>query len=362
MPFPRLIAAVALSLITTFAPAQLVQEAWQINPSNAAATGNAWLATPNAGHAIDVVAASAAQNTHGRDVLVLLTEETANAKIRVLDAATGQHMYTFSTTPTGDSFREHSRMATSEDGYIYVSSGAGIVQQYELNGTFLGNAVTAAKYSGDSGTCRALAVTGSHTANTLKIFAARGSSVVVFGNGTGSAVSRMGKVVTGMTGDIMALSAAGNRVYAASIPTPETKLFLVNFAPFSHAAAQPVSPLATATKYSFAVTPDQSRMAVALRPAAISECAVGNLNAAGTVLENIPAAATVDLNSNGLYDGGPGRGFATLGATPDICIAADGKSVYAYFPHYDPPAAAPSAAIIKLTVSGTSDVPGWMLY
>lgn len=216
----RFAAALLLVVSVGISPGQSVVENWQINYSNCAMYGNSWLAAPNPGHSIDYMPKNAEANYKRQNMIVLLTGEGATAPLRFLDPATGHYLYSFATTPTGDTFREHSRMATSEDGYIFVSSFGGVVQRYNVDGEYLGEIVTSSMYSSITGACRSIAVTGSYRQNNLKIFVGKGDKVAVFASSTTGFVSLLGSVSTGVTGDVLALAAYGNRLYAASSMSP----------------------------------------------------------------------------------------------------------------------------------------------
>jgi len=356
----RITAFIFLTLTSVCASAQAVIQDWQVNVSNCAVTGNTWLASPNIGHGIDFIPAYAAANNYGKDLLVLLTDEHANADIRILDAANGILLRTFATLPTGSSFREHSALCTSEDGYIYVAGFNGTIQRYNVNGTFLGNAVTPSMYPSGAGP-RVIAVTGSHTANSLKIFVASGSNIVIFGNGTGSAVNYIGTIQTHKDGELIVLAAAGSHVYCSSYPSPELYYYVVNYTPFSYSNPTTVPGYTEIAKYAADLTPSGLQFAVATAASGRGELSMGFVNWAGDQFTAVPTISAYDQNGNGVFDGGVNGGFYTLGASPHICIEPSGASAYAYFPHMSPSTTGFSAAITKISVS-SSGIADWTVY
>lgn len=362
MAFSRLaVLCLALLLSPTFARAQAVAQGWQVNVANCAATGNHWLAYPNRGHGIAFIPGYAAANTYNKDILVLLSNEDANAQIRILDAATGEFLNFFLTQTTGSSFRDHASLAASTDGYIFVAGYNGTVQRYNVSGTFLGNALVPSMYPNGVAT-RIIAVTGSHTANSLKFFVGSGSRIIVFGNGTGGSVNYIGAIQTGKTGELGLIGAAGAHVYCASYPSPELYFYNVNYTPFSYSAPVVVTAFAPdLLKYSLALTPSGFQFALASTFAGRGECAMGYVGWTGEGFNSIPTLPMYDQNGNGVFDGGPNGGFYTAGASPGICIDPAGTAAYAYFPHYEPSPTGLSAAITKISISASA-VGDWMVY
>lgn len=339
--------------------AQVVVEPWQINIANCTETGNDWLAQPNPGHSIDFIPANASQNTFNKDVLVVLTEQNANATIRILDAVTGEHLSAFETVPTGDSFREHARMRTSDDGYIFVTSFGGRVQHYNVAGTWLGDVVLEVFHQ-VAGNTRALAVSGSFTDKTLRIYTARGNQITVFGWEGAAIFQRLGIITTANSGDIMTLGAAGNRVYCGSILTEKLFMHEISFAPFSFEPGVEIAAYDSVLCSSIDISPSQTEFAIATLLVLHGECGLGTVNTTGDEFENIPPVAAIDFNSNGLYDGGISGRFKSAGGTADICIEPSGTTAYAYYPHNNP-TSTPSAAIAKIGIS-TSAADEWMIY
>ncbi len=338
-----------------------VTEVWQINQSNAASTGNEWLTVSNRGHSIAFIPETAPQNHYDFDILALLPDETQTAPIRLLAAADGSHVASFSTMPTFDAFRDHARMAVSADGYIYIVGSSGTVHRYKPDGSGHHVVISSLVYPAGSGTCRAFAVTGSESMGTLKFFVGRGNRIFIFGNSPGnpSTTSLLGTIDTEVLNDLMVIAARGNRVYAASVNSPQLRMFEVSYGPFNY--TDPILFGPPQIKQAADLNGNGTLIATTLVNSITGDdCAVGQLDATGTVMTTIPALPDIDRNSNGFYDGGP-RGFSAYGATSDVCFNPAANEIYGYHPHSNPLPGQRGPAIYKLSIP-TSSVSDWTMY
>lgn len=172
-PIFALLAGMALA--ASAAQAQNVTELWKVTET--APGSNAWLTDAIASRGIDFIPAAA--NTRGEDIIVLNGGQGATQTVQILAADDGAFIAGFSLASFGTGAVPTYRLATSDDGKIFVNGFNGEVTMTDDTGATPVQVVLDAEVTGSS---RALDVVGSVTARTAVIYVTGGSTVFIFTN------------------------------------------------------------------------------------------------------------------------------------------------------------------------------------
>jgi hypothetical protein len=351
---------------------QVVVEDWIVTGGSGAASGNGWIdATSNVGRGIDFIAADATQNTFDADLVAVLTGTAATADVQMLRASDGFNFGKFATQATGDATLDKYRLATSEDGYIFVNGFSGTVQRYTMTGT-RETVVTVADYAAVTppitGASRALEVTGNVELGTAKIFVGKGSNVIVFANtpATPDDFNYIGQFPSGYaSGDVAFIgSHDGINVYAGLSTSVAMKKYVVAVTPaFSVTAGTDVVGYAGFAKNGVAVNADNSLGAVAESGGPQDGFGIGDISAGGLTWVNILPAAGLDGDGDLLYDAGA-INMDAANAVVDVAMDPATGNVYGYSSNTAASATAPasSGSVFRLSVDDTSSVSDWTLY
>lgn len=330
----KLFAITALVALAAFAQAEVVED-WIIKGGSGAASGNGWIDSANAGRGIDFISATAAQNTYGQAVIAVADGVGATNNIHILAAADGTHLGSFAMTGTGDATLDHFRVATSNDGYIFVNGFAGTVQRYLPTGGTPTVVISSGSYSPITGSSRALEVTGSVADGTCKIFVGRGANVVVFGNSvaTPNTFTELGKIDTGYGADVQSIgSYDGLTAYVCANPgsgNVKMKKLTFSYGPFAATNDGDVSGYDLFTKTGLDLNADNTRLAFGEAGGSQDGFALAGTSASGLTLFNIVPAAGLDTDSDAVYDAGTWNLNAANGYV-DVCIDPVTNELYGY--------------------------------
>lgn len=363
---------IGLLAAAMFAPAavqgQQVVEDWIVTGGNGAATGNSWIDAANSGRGIDFIEANATQNTFDADLIAVLTSTGATADVQMLRASDGFNFGSFATQATGDPTLDKYRLATSEDGYIFVNGFGGTVQRYTMTGTLetvVNSATYAAITPAVTGNSRALEVTGNVAAGTAKIFVSRGRTIVVFGNTPAApdTFNYLGQFDSGFAAGDLAFIAShdGVNVWAGTNGAVPIKKYTVAVTPsFSVVTEGDVAGYAAFIKQGLAVNADNSLGALAEAGGAQDGFAIANISPDGLTWDNIAPATGLDADGDALYDAGA-INLDAANLTVDVAMDPATGNVYGYSSNTtsSPPS---TGSVFRLSVDNTSSVSDWSVY
>ncbi len=346
-----------------------VVEDWFIGGGNGTASGNTWLNADNPGRGLDFISAAAAQNTKGEAVIVIGSGVGATNNIEILAADDGQNLGNFAMSDTGDATLPHYRVATSEDGYIFVNGYAGTVQRYTLAGgapvEVVADEIYATLTPAVTGNSRALEVTGSVAAGTAKIFVSKGTTVVVFGNSvaTPDTFTSLGQFTApSYTGtDIAALgSHDGVTLYAstASSATPNdvVKKFTISYSPFAATFDGDVAGFAAFVKQGLAVNADNSQITIGEGGGAEDGFAIAAVRDNGLTFENVPPNAALSVDADAVYDAGANV-LNAASTVVDVAMDPATSEVYGYSPGNGT-----NGGVANIRIDIPSNVSNWTIY
>ncbi len=360
----------AAMLMPSALQGQTVEQDWLVTGGSGAASGNGWIdSATNVGRGIDFIAGGAAQNSLNIDLVAAITGTGATVDIQMLRASDGMNFGSFPTQSTGDAPLDHYRLATSEDGYIFVNGFGGTVQRYTTAGTLL-TVIAAADYAtivpAITGTSRALEVTGNVGLGTAKIFVGRATKIIVFGNSlaTPNVFSYLGQFASGFAGagEVHSIgSHDGLNVVASTNSGLAIKKYTVAYTPtFSATAGTDVSQYAVFAKQGLAVNADNSLGALAEAGGTQDGFAIANIAVDGLTWNNIVPAAGLDADGDALYDAGT-INMDAANATIDIAMDPATGNVYGYSSNTITSPTS-TGSIFRLSVNNTSGVSDWTIY
>jgi len=353
--------------------AQNVVEEWIVPGGSGSVTNNTWLNASHTGRGIDFIAAGVPQNTLGESVVAVTNGIAGNSSVQILAADDGQHLTSFVMTPTASPTIDHYRLATSEDGYIFVNGYDGTVQQYTMAGGAPVVVVPASVYGtvipAITGNGRALEVTGSVSAGTAIIIVGRGQTLAFFGNSPGATTTfnYLGQVSLAAeftTNDIASIgSYDGSVVYVSPMnsgtASAAVQRVTVTYSPTFSAVINLVSQYAVFAKQGLAVNATNTRMAIGEAGGTQDGFAIADITMEGLNLANIAPAPGLDGDLDDVYDAGD-LDLNASNAVVDIAIDPQTDETYGYSSQITGLEAA-SGAVMKLRVA-ESDISDWNLY
>jgi len=350
--------------------AQNVVEQWIVPGGSGSTTNNTWLNASHTGRGIDFIAAGVPQNTLGESVIAVTNGIAGNSSVQIMAADDGQHLSSFVMTPTASPTIDHYRLATSEDGYIFVNGYDGTVQQYTMAGGAPVVAVAASVYGtvipAITGNGRALEVTGNVSAGTAKIIVGRGQTLAFFGNtpeatSTFSYLGQVSLAAEFTTNDIASIASYdGSLVYVSPTNGTNVQRVTVTYTPaFDAVKNGAVSQYAVFIKQGLAINATGTRMAIGEAGGPQDGFAIANITMEGMNLANIAPAPGLDGDLDSVYDAGD-LNLDASNAVVDVAMDPLTDEVYGYSSQITGLEAA-SGAVMKLRVA-EADVSDWNLY
>jgi hypothetical protein len=292
--------------------AEVVQD-WLIPGGGGAASGNTWLNGTNGGRGIDFISSTAAQNNKGEAVVVMTQGSGATDNIQILAADDGANLGSFTMTTTGDATLPHYRLATSNDGYIFVNGFEGSVQRYTPAGgaplEVVANEIYATLTPAvPTSASRAMEVTGDVAAGTAKLFVAKGTTVTVFANTAGApdTFGYVGQITTGYSVDVAVLGTHdGVNLYVGTATGIPLKKFTISYTPtFSYTADGDVSGYNIFAKQGIAFNSNHTLAVIGEAGGAEDGYGMAQVSPDGLTLSNIAPAAGLDADGDATYDAG----------------------------------------------------------